>query len=276
MPTVGEVLVGIGTGLIQTFIFNPVDRALYLHIKDNTSFLAKSNWINPYHGVFNALGNRVIQYGFYYNIVDYYSDAIKAHHWLPEQFHSIGAGVATGITTAVLLNPVSCVKYHAWGTDHKLSYVARDMYKTSGVISFTRGLGTTAIRDSAFSSMYLLGKRSVESNCTDPTLRFFGNIFISCVATVITSPINYIRNIKYASGYVRSNPSYDHIMTLLLKDQVPYSSNSGALPVIKYYFRKFAIGWGTLRVGVGIACGQSVYDYLMASYVLQHKPRAAE
>lgn len=268
MPTTSEISVGVCTGLIQTCIFNPIDRALYLHIKDNNKFLSKSNWTSPYHGVFNALGNRVIQYGFYYNIVDYYLGIFKDHHWFSNNhIQSICAGVATGITTAVLLNPVSCVKYHAWGTDHKLGYVARDMYKTSGLHSFSRGLGTTALRDALFSSMYLLGKRFLDEKFPDSSLKFMGNVIISCLATIITSPINYIRNIKYASGYISSNPSYSEVMKQLVLNQDVYQGKRDTYKVIRYYFGKFAVGWGTLRVGVGIALGQYIYDSLMLSFV---------
>lgn len=267
MPTTSEVVVGISTGLIQTFLFNPIDRALYLHIKDNTNFLAKTNWVNPYHGVFNALGNRVIQYGFYYNIVDWYLQLLKREYpKLGSAPSRIITGVATGVTTAVLLNPISCVKYHAWGTDLDLRVVARDMYKEAGMRSFARGLGTTAMRDSVFSVLYLLGKRYSDALSTDNKMRFVTNSLVSCVATIATAPINYVRNMKYARGYKKSNPSARRIYDELLHAQPVYSKQLlDVVPIFQYYTHRLAIGWGTLRVGVGIACGQYIFDSLMAS-----------
>jgi hypothetical protein len=261
MPTPSEILVGTLTGLIQTFIFNPIDRALYLHIKDHTNFLARSNWINPYHGVFNALGNRVIQYGFYYNIVDFYLEIAMDVDFLGSTSKRVAAGIATGMTTAVLLNPVSCVKYHSWGTEHKLSYVARDMFRRAGLHSFTRGLGSTAVRDSSFSTIYLTCKRYIDAAFDDQGRRFLGNLIVSCFATIITSPINYVRNMKYAAGYEQSNPSFMSIFSKLVQDQ--RASHKGFINSTRYYFNRFAIGWGTVRVGLGVATGQHIYDKLL-------------
>jgi hypothetical protein len=261
MPTSIEILVGTLTGLIQTFIFNPIDRALYLHIKDHTNFLARSNWVNPYHGVFNALGNRVIQYGFYYNIVDFYLDIAMGIDVLGSTSKRVAAGIATGVTTAVLLNPVSCVKYHSWGTEHKLSYVAGDMFRRAGLYSFTRGLGTTAFRDSSFSTMYLACKRHIDAAFEDEGRRFLGNLTVSCLATIVTSPINYVRNMKYAAGYEQSNPSFVSVFNNLVRDQ--RASHKGFKNSTRYYFNRFAIGWGTLRVGLGVATGQHIYDKLL-------------
>jgi len=263
MPSASEVIIGVSTGLIQTFLFNPIDRALYLHVKDNTSFLAKSNWLSPYHGVFNALGNRVIQYGFYYNIVDWNLKTVT------ELFPQCGitcsriiAGVATGVTTSVLLNPVSCVKYHAWGTDLELRVVARNMRKEAGLGSFTRGLGTTAVRDSVFTVLYLVGKKYADDWSPSNGVHFLTNSAISCMATIITAPINYIRNMKYSKGYQNNNPSVSHIYRDLVNQQCPYKTYKDVVPIIRYYTHRLAIGWGTLRVGVGIASGQYIFDYL--------------
>jgi hypothetical protein len=267
MPTTSETVVGISTGLIQTFLFNPIDRALYLHIVENTSFLAKSNWSNPYHGVFNALSNRVIQYGFYYNIVDWYLQTIK------EQYPNLGhnssrvlTGVATGVTTAVFLNPISCVKYHAWGTEMQLRHVSKEMYKEAGFHSFTRGLGTTAMRDSVFSVFYVVGKRYSDEYSTDNKVRFLTNSVVACVATIVTAPINYVRSMKYASGYKNWNPSPRHIFTQLFEFQTKYTGAKDIFPIFKYYSHRLALGWGTLRVGVGIASGQYIFDSLMTSF----------
>lgn len=265
MPSTAEIVVGVSTGLIQTVIFNPVDRALYLHVKDDTSFLARSNWLNPYHGVFNALGNRVIQYGFYYNIVDWYLQLFHSRYpGMGKNTSRILTGVATGITTAVMLNPISCVKYHAWGTDLDLRVVSREMYKEAGLNSFARGLGTTAMRDSVFSALYLLGKRFSDKKFTDNKSRFVANSLVSCVATVVTAPINYVRNMKYASGYMNSNPTARDIYKDLFRQQPAYSGS--LTPVLHYYTHRLAIGWGTLRVGVGIASGQYIFDSL--SYLI--------
>jgi hypothetical protein len=266
MPTTGELVVGVSTGLIQTFLFNPIDRALYLHIVENTSFLAKSNWSNPYHGVFNALSNRVIQYGFYYNIVDWYLQIVNKH--FPNLGHNpsrVLTGVATGVTTAVFLNPISCVKYHAWGTELKLIKVSKEMYKEAGLHSFTRGLGSIALRDSVFSVLYLVGKRYSDEYSTNNKIRFLTNSLVACVATIVTAPINYVRSMKYASGYKKENPSPRQIFKDLLEYQTKYTGTKDVIPILKYYSHRLALGWGTLRVGVGIASGQYIFDSLTIS-----------
>jgi hypothetical protein len=43
-----NVLAGTGVGVLQSVLFNPWDRALYLSVKEKRPFLLRANFAHPY------------------------------------------------------------------------------------------------------------------------------------------------------------------------------------------------------------------------------------
>ena len=145
---------GICTGVSQTILFNPVDRALYLHMINNTKFINKANWLSPYQGMSNSIISRCISYGYYYTIIDTFNNYTDKYIDNKTTQH-IATGILTGMTTSVLINPMNAIKYHSWGNNtRKLTKTMVNMYKNNGFKSFTRGLASTIKRDCTFSTIY--------------------------------------------------------------------------------------------------------------------------
>lgn len=74
--------------------------------------------------------------------------------------------------------------------------------------------------------------------------------------TIVSSPLNYVRNIHYATHPKDTlRPSTD-----ILRELVVEGRANGAM----YVVRQLRVGWGTLRVGCGMAVGGYVYGAMRA------------
>lgn len=255
-----EYLAGLTTGLIQTVLFNPVDRALYLHIHENNKLFTKSNWQNPYQGVTNAVYSRVVAYGFYYTIIDYYkhivNGTLKSNN---DTVKNTVTGAMVGVTTSLMLNPFTVIKYYTWKDKNNiLNRVAKELIKTQRHKILTHGLNMTITRDIIFSIGYL-NIRDHYKKYSDNKLLYFGlNMGGVALATIASSPFNYIRTKIFENGFEKKT-----CVLKTLKDLHYESKYSGSY--VRYMLGRLCIGYGTARVAVGISSGQLMYDYLLKS-----------
>ena len=131
---------GIATGSLNSVLFNPYDKALYNMMKNQTKFFNVNNWKNPYYGVRQALGHRIISYGLYFPFVDLYNT------YLPKmnntRHKSILVSSLTGTTTAILLNPINVIKTQNWNqnTSHGLFRLGKQIYVKHGASAFMRSI----------------------------------------------------------------------------------------------------------------------------------------
>jgi hypothetical protein len=56
-------LCGLLAGVLQSALFNPYDRALYLSVVNRTNFLSWENWQAPYRGFLQSVGGRALSGG---------------------------------------------------------------------------------------------------------------------------------------------------------------------------------------------------------------------
>ena len=189
---------GLFTGLIQSVVFNPVDKALYLHVINHTKLFNRANWIHPYQGISNSLINRCISYGYYYTFIDIFNK-FSEENVSNKKIRPFVTGALTGITTAVLINPLNTVKYYSWNDQNrKLSRVAWNMYKEQGVRSFYRGLLSTIKRDVSFTTTYTITHPIIKNYFGETNyLSFLIEIGVVTCGTIISAPFNYVRNQKY-------------------------------------------------------------------------------
>ena len=185
-------IAGISTGLVQTIVFNPYDRAMYLKNSNNIKFFHKNNWTAPYQGVTNSAISRCISYGYYYTMIDMFNNFTK-NKINNANAQLITSGILTGATTSILINPLNVVKYNSWKKDNvKLSATMIHLYKTHGITCFSRGLLSTIKRDCLFSTIYIYSHPKIDKYYQNqPIKAFFGNLFMVTCATAITSPFNF-------------------------------------------------------------------------------------
>ena len=107
-----SLLCGLLAGIAQAGVFNPYDRALYLSIREERPFLHTANWKQPYLGFFQSLNTRALAGGLYF----------PAEHFALRTFpeHRFVAGMVAGTINAVLLNPLTAVKYKTWVSSSSL------------------------------------------------------------------------------------------------------------------------------------------------------------
>ena len=273
----GMLSCGLTSGLLQAGLFNPWDRALYLSIKDNRPFLHAENFHKPFSGLSQTIVQRAVSTGLYFPLEELYisslfklfptgeNSAATSHKSARSSLLTFAAGILSGITSGVVMNPIAAVKYHYWGTptgkENFLS-TAVDMWRKGGVRTFVVGTGATVNRDLIFGGVYSLMRHELlpatKLQLTGPTSSssssssssaftsnpgFFVNLIAACTATIISSPWNYIRNVHYAT--LRGTPP-DGAVTIL-RGLVHEAAAEGSLfRRLRFLQKRLRIGWGTV------------------------------
>jgi len=171
---------GLATGILSGFIFNPIDRAIYLTTTKGHKITDVSIWKNAYQGLSLNLSSRLITSGMYFFYLDYFSSTLES---------KFQVSLITAIGCAVI-NPVHIVKFNSWY--HNYSYL--DSYRTIkrsfGYKGFMIGTCPLIIRDTLFNYIYVNFKNDSSVN----------NLLTISGALVAVSPFNLIKNKKYASN----------------------------------------------------------------------------
>jgi hypothetical protein len=86
---------------------------------------------------------------------------------------------------------------------------------------------------------------------------FVANIVAACMATVLSSPWNYVRNIHYGTpSGTKPQASTEIWKGLWATARTQGSALEGAI----YLQTQLRVGWGTARVGCGMAVSSSIYN----------------
>lgn len=103
---------GFVSGLLQAFIFNPWDRALYLSVKNERAFLRWDNFHDPFGGVMQTVVQRALSAGLYFPMEELSYELIT-YSGFHNPFVSLAAGTLAGIINGVVMNPFSRIKVSA-------------------------------------------------------------------------------------------------------------------------------------------------------------------
>jgi hypothetical protein len=129
------------------------------------------------------------------------------------------------------------------------------MFKRGGVRVFVVGTGATVNRDLVFGGVYALmrhelltsakndGDRKNNKKKTPPG--FLVNLISACIATVASSPWNYVRNVHYATEKGQSPLPSWAIVRGLWDDAMREGS---LFERVRFLQTRLRIGWGTVRV----------------------------
>lgn len=241
-----KLLNGFITGISSTFIFNPFDKAIYLMVKDNKPIYDKNIWKNPYKGVTHALYNRVLSYGFFYPLNDYYNN----------YFNVPLSGIMASSSVAILNNPLNVIKLYNWNNNSNQNFVKlfNKLRLEHGMKIFMYKLHYTLIRDSIFGGVFI-----TLSHYYNQEKSLLKDTIYGALATSLSSPINYFRN----RAYFDLNKSISiQEMIRELKNDIK-KNNYNRKQILKYLvLDKFCINYGTLRVGLGMALSKKIYNFL--------------
>lgn len=261
---------GFLSGLLQAGVFNPWDRALYLSIRFKRPFLNVDNFKNPMAGVLQTITQRAISAGCYFPLEQIFSELLRSqiNSLKSEQEYSRSinffAGLLAGSTNGIILNPFSAIKYRFWlkeGNGHSFISTAAEMLRKRGIKPFLVGSKATISRDLVFGSCFALVRHELLKPTKikrSKTEEFLLNMFSATLATILSSPFNYVRNIQYSTPPEKIPHSIFKILSGLWKKA---SCKDSWWESIKYVQFRLRIGWGTARVGCGMAFGAYVYEF---------------
>lgn len=117
---------GFMSGLIQAFLFNPWDRALYLSVKYERPFLRWNNFHHPFDGVTQTVVQRAISSGLYFPLEEIFADIFGAHSAKNEKdkaWKLFLAGTLSGAINGVVMNPLTRIKVSFFESHHIFSPV---------------------------------------------------------------------------------------------------------------------------------------------------------
>lgn len=292
------------SGIVLASLFNPWDRALYLSVKERRPFLTRSNFTSPYQGFLQAAFHRVVSGGSYFFLQAQVSSFLLHRSSLDHSTLTFSAlnGALAGMINGVLVNSLASIKYNCWNHPGNTFWLTSiRMWRDGGPKQFFRGSIMTGTRDLFFGVTYECSRRYVLKFLTrrkdsssfpvgtitvghyQPSewLFMISNIAGGGVATIISSPFNYVRNMKFS---VSDPPSSVSIFKQLIREAHNYSyemtshapsspssvgfsshHSHSTLPkrlfyLLKYCEQRLCIGWGTVRVAVGMGVGQLAFD----------------
>lgn len=163
---------------------------------------------------------------------------------------------------------------HKTATDETFLSTAKTMFSRGGFRPFFVGTTATLGRDIIFGGTYSYLRFEITEYiitinnrpCNDPTsillkkyesnISFISNLIAGSLATILSSPLNYFRNIHYATS---PDKKPDNFITIT-KDLIHRTRQENTLwKKLSYLQSRLRIGWGTARVGVGMAVGSEFY-----------------
>eukprot|EP01083_Nonionella_stella_P013985 39345_1 len=255
---------GLMSGVAVATLFNPWDRALYLSVRNNVAFLSRSNFRAPFQGVWPTVVTRALSSGMYFPLVDCFQPIIRRSAFFEgrELMTSFTAGTCAGVVSGCILNMFSAVKYHSWGRDD-LTFLGtgRHMWKTGGFRPFRNGMGATVSRDMVFGSVFAVTRLLIRER-TDNGSEVAAYEFTAAVgATMISSPLNFCRNAQYWTQPHEIQRSIPYLLQRLVHKTIESDRPFNHLQA------RLRLGWGTLRVGAGMATTSYLYEYLKSGGV---------
>jgi len=225
-----DFFISIIVGISQAFIFNPIDKAIYKSVINNTSIINKNNFINPFAGALNGIYIKVITGGIYFYLIDYTKSL---------NMNTFQSSIFISTITSLVLNPLNYSRFNSFIDNN------RNLYKINRVNFLITGIEAFILRDFLFNMIYINHNKDKVSSIY--------NCGIICSASLISSPFHYFRNMKY---YHNNQKNYYEIY---LDFKTEFNKNDRK---INFICKKFSIGIGTIRTIAGIYYSEFMYSAL--------------
>ena len=155
-----------------------------------------------------------------------------------------------------------------------------NLFLSSSILPTTLASGSTVLNDSisspssssssssSFSSTVKLQESNhnsknqnkiIKSSLSESKNTFLTDLLSGLIATTLSSPLNYVRNIHYSlPPDVKPNSTYQ-VLTELWKKSLEEKTTFFQL---KHLQSRLRLGWGTARVGCGMALASQFYSYI--------------
>ena len=258
---------GLVSGLAQAAVFNPWDRALYLSVINNRNFLNRENFRSPMSGVLQTIAQRTISSGLYFPLEDISVQFLQSLNTnISKSFLMFLAGLLAGSANGIIVNPLASVKYQYWGKiecgNENFWSTSAKMFKTGGFRVFFVGSMATLQRDLIFGGTFAYIRHELFNQSKKDKSGFSTNLIAGSIATILSSPYNYVRNIHYATPPEQKPMTSSEVLYKLFITDISTLELSTKEKLV-YLQRRLRIGWGTARVGCGMAFGSMVYNFCL-------------
>ena len=162
------------------------------------------------------------------------------------------------------MNPLTTIRYKTWSRPNNRGMLreARHMLVHSGysIRPFFNGLNATICRDAVFGGCYTALRLQLQWIFDlESHNQWQANFVAAGLATVMSGPWNYARNIQYSTRSKEIQPSIQQVFVELLAEVRLQPSGIQRFHYLQHQLR---VGWGTLRVAMGLAFAHSIYDGL--------------
>jgi hypothetical protein len=271
------IIAGLISGCTVAALFNPWDRALYLAQLHRRPFLRRENFQNPYKGIWQVVFHRTLSNGLFFPLFDLFRPAIEGmmarSNTLPglapdardALVHFLAGNTAGGLSGAIT-NHFTAIKYASWDSKYGFLRTSWRMWREGGIHPFVKGVMVTIARETVWGGAFALIKFSATKALTTPTdstsarraKAFVASLIGGSVATVLSSPLNYARNMKYGTPASERPKSTPAILRELWKQT---KEKKGTAARIYFLQNELRIGWGTARVAVGMAVAAELYEF---------------
>ena len=138
------------------------------------------------------------------------------------------------------------------------------IHKRAGAAVFFRGLPATVGRDVVFGGIFSSLRQSIRSRVVScehlgaAQVQFAADFVAAGVATTVSAPLNFARNVQFAGNLREPAPSTRSVLAELVRE-MPQGSKG-----IRFLLQRCAVGWGTLRVAGGMALTARIFGVLVA------------
>jgi hypothetical protein len=157
------------------------------------------------------------------------------------------------------------MKYRKWGNAGQGGNIYSEILhvlRISGgsLRPFANGLLPTIYRDVVFGGCYTYMR--LELQYSFPSSQpWQTNMIAAGVATALSGPFNYVRNIQYGTKSNARAPNTYAVLVDLARETCA-SPRTRMSDRLVFLCTKLRVGWGTVRVALGVSFGHAVYDYL--------------
>ncbi|CAB9519358.1 expressed unknown protein [Seminavis robusta] len=262
-----SIACGLASGVMQAGLYSPYDRALYLSMTNRTPFLSMDNFKSPFVGLSQSIGGRALSGGLYFPLEQFFFQQFHpataaAGPRDNSKIRNFLAGTAAGALNAMILNPLSAIKYKTWSRMYNRGMFeeAFSMLQKGGRGVFYRGLTSTLLRDIHFGGCYTFIRLQLQwSWSLQNEHQWFANLIAAALATIVSGPFNLARNVQYATKSSEIAPTTLQVLQELIRET---KAMQGTRQRTSFLVERLRLGWGTARVATGIAFGHWVYDGL--------------
>jgi hypothetical protein len=220
-------------------------------------------------GVFQTVLQRAISAGLYFPIEELSVEILESVTGVYNSVVLFSAGTVAGVANGIIMNPFTRVKYHYWGKvdpgKENFLTTATEILWHGGIRQLFVGTMATVHRDLVFGGVFSLLRHQILPRFFPHTKKkrnknetyFTSNLLAGAMATILSSPLNYVRNIHYATPPTSSPQTVIKILEELWKESLKESSSFKSFRFLQHRLR---IGWGTARVACGMAVGSKLYE----------------